>query len=179
MNLDWQPVKRLEMRYRQAQVKRAPKPSPQALGINEISIREGHVHRILVSDLHRQRPTRFGLEDRSEQRMDEVYQFLGERKTRRVRLAVMDMWKPFRNSTTRHAPQAEILFDKFHVLRQLGEALDTVGKQEYPRLSGNGRAFIKRQKYALLAHPHNLESRRAKASSGCSRPPNGSTPHSC
>ena len=79
--------------------------------------------------------------------MDEFYRILGEKKARRVRLAVMDMWKPFCNSTTRHAPQAAILFDKFHVLRHLDDALDKVRKQEYARLSGKGRAFIKGQKY--------------------------------
>ena len=47
----------------------------------------------------------------------------------------MDMWKPFRNSTLKpeHAPQAAILFDKFHILRHLGEALDKVRKAEYAR----------------------------------------------
>ena len=147
MNLDWQTVKRLEMRFMRMQLERAPKPNPQALGIDEISIRKGHVYRIVVSDLHRQRPIWFGGEDRSEQSMDEFYRILGEKKARRVRLAVMDMWKPFCNSTTRHAPQAAILFDKFHVLRHLGDALDKVRKQEYARLSGKGRAFIKGQKY--------------------------------
>jgi len=68
----------------------------------------------------------------------------------------MDMWKAFRNSTQRHAPQAAILFDKFHVLRQLGEALDKVRKAEYARLDGTKRRFIKGQKYALLSHPENL-----------------------
>ena len=147
MNLDWQTVKRLEMRFMRMQLERAPKPNPQALGIDEISIRKGHVYRIVVSDLHRQRPIWFGGEDRSEQSMDEFYRILGEKKARRVRLAVMDMWKPFCNSTTRHAPQAAILFDKFHVLRHLDDALDKVRKQEYARLSGKGRAFIKGQKY--------------------------------
>ena len=89
--------------------------------------------------------------------MDEFYRFLGEKKARRVRVAVLDMWKPFHNSTTPHAPQAAILLDKFHVMRHLGEALDKVRKQEYARRSGKARAFIKGQKYALLAHPHNLE----------------------
>jgi hypothetical protein len=31
------------------------------------------------------------------------------------------------------------LFDKFHVMRHLGEALDTVRKSEYARLSGRDR----------------------------------------
>jgi len=68
----------------------------------------------------------------------------------------MDMWKAFRNSTERHAPQAHVLFDKFHVLRQLGTALDTVRKSEYARLSGKDRRFIKGQQYTLLAHRENL-----------------------
>jgi transposase len=55
-NLDWQTAKLLEMRYVRAQLERSPNPSPQALGIDEISIRKSHVYRIVVSELHRQRP---------------------------------------------------------------------------------------------------------------------------
>ena len=71
-------------------------------------------------------------------------------------LAVMDMWKPFLKSTNTNVPQAAILFDKFHILRHLGEALDRVRKQEYARLDGNDRKFIKGQKYALLSNRENL-----------------------
>src|SRR3974390_3639519 len=66
------------------------------------------------------------------------------------------MWKPFRNSTAVSAPQAAILFDKFHILRHLGEALDQVRKSEYARLSGKERRFIKGQKYTLLSRKENL-----------------------
>ena len=55
-----------------------------------------------------------------------------------------------------HAPQAAILFDKFHIMRHLGEALDKVRKAEYARLSGRDRRFIKGQKYTLLSHRENL-----------------------
>src|ERR1700677_1957638 len=68
----------------------------------------------------------------------------------------MDMWKPFRNSTTKNAPQAAILFDKFHIIRHLDEALDKVRKSEYARLEGKKRRFIKGQMYTLLSHPQNL-----------------------
>ena len=71
------------------------------------------------------------------------YQGLGDKKSRGIRLAVMDMWKAFRNATAEHAPQAAILFDKFHVMRHLGEALDKVRKAEYARLAGKDRRFIK------------------------------------
>ena len=53
------------------------------------------------------------------------------------------MWKPFRNATEASAPQAAVLYDKFHVMRHLGEALDQVRKSEYGRLVGKDRGFIK------------------------------------
>ncbi|WP_422217695.1 transposase, partial [Dokdonella sp.] len=104
--LDWQTVKTLEKQYMTEQLKRAGLPGPKAIGIDEISIRKGHTYRIVVSDLIRKRPIWFGGEDRSEASMAMFYQALGPRKTKGIRLAVMDMWKPFRKATQSHAPQA-------------------------------------------------------------------------
>ena len=156
LNLGWDTVKALEQQYMQAQLAKAGTPGPKAIGIDEISIRKGHTYRIVVSDLLRRRPIWFGGEDRSEASMAQFYDWLGDTKSRHVRLAVMDMWKPFRNAATARAPQAAILFDKFHVLRHLGDALDQVRKAEYARLSGRERRFIKGQKYMLLSRRENL-----------------------
>ena len=155
-HLDWKTVKALEMQYMQAQLRRAGTPVPRVIGLDEVSIRKGQTYRIIVSDLARRRPSWFGDVDRSEVSRAAFYAWLGPRKSQRIRLAVMDMWKAFRNATTQHAPQASILFDKFHVLRHLGEALDTVRQREYARLSGKDRRFIKGQKYTLLSHRANL-----------------------
>jgi transposase len=154
--LDWHTVKELEMQYMREQIRRAGKPRPKVIGVDEISIRKGHTYRIVVSDLERRRPIWFGGKDRSEESMDEFFAFLGKKRSKKIRLAVMDMWKAFRKSTNKNAPQAAILFDKFHILRHLGEALDKVRKQEYGRLDGKKRKFIKGQKYALLSHRQNL-----------------------
>src|SRR5580658_1437912 len=89
-------------------------------------------------------------------RMAAFYDWLGLKKSRKIKLAVMDMWKPFRNVAKDKAPQAAILFDKFHIMRHLGEALDKVRKAEYARLSGRDRRFIKGQKYNLLSRHENL-----------------------
>ena len=154
--LDWHTVKALEIQYMKAQLARVGTPGPRAIGIDEIAIRKGHTYRIVVSDLLRRRPIWFGGEDRSEASMAQFYAWLGKKKSTRIRLAVMDMWKPFRTATQEHAPQAAILFDKFHIMRHLGEALDTVRKAEYARLSGRDRRYIKGQKYALLSRWENL-----------------------
>ena len=156
LRLGWDTVKTLEMQYMRAQIKRAGTPGPQAIGIDEISIRKGHSYRIVVSDLIRKRPIWFGGEDRSEASMAQFYAWLGARKSGKIELVVMDMWKPFRNVARERAPQAAILFDKFHIMRHLGEALDKVRKAEYARLGGKERRFIKGQKYNLLSRHDNL-----------------------
>jgi transposase len=158
LRLDWKTVKSLEMEYMREQLRRTGTPAPAVIGIDEIAIRKGHTYRIVVSDLLRQRPIWFGGTDRSEQSLDQFFAWLGPRKCRKIRLAVMDMWKPFRASTRKagNAPQAAILYDKFHVLRHRHEALDKVRKAEYARLSGQDRRFIKGHKYTLLSHWENL-----------------------
>jgi transposase len=156
LKLDWETVKTLEKQYMRAQLKRAGTPGPRAIGIDEISVRKGHSYRIVVSDLVRKRPIWFGGVDRSEASMAAFYDWLGLKKSSKIKLAVMDMWKPFRNATKDKAPQAAILFDKFHIMRHLGEALDKVRKTEYARLSGRNRRFIKGQKYNLLSRNENL-----------------------
>jgi len=156
--MDWHTVKELEKQYMREQLRRIGTPGPKIIGIDEVSIRKGHTYRIVVSDLIRERPIWFGGADRSEASMDAFYKWLGPKKSKGIQIAVMDMWRPFLKSTKKkgHAPQAAILFDKFHVIRHLGEALDKVRKSEYRRLSGKDKAFVKGQRYTLLSRWENL-----------------------
>ena len=165
LHLDWKTVKALEMEYMREQLRRTGTPAPTIIGIDEISIRKGHTYRIVVSDLLRGRAIWFGGTDRSEASMDQFFTWLGPRKCRKIRLVVMDMWAAFRKSTLKpaHAPQACILYDKFHVLNHLSEAMDKVRKREYARLSGQDRRFIKGQRYTLLSHWENLSLEGKKA----------------
>ena len=165
VHLNWDSVKELEQQYMREQLRRVGTPGPKVIGIDEISIRKGHTYRIVVSDLLRRRPIWFGGTDRSEASLALFFHALGRKKCRGIYLAVMDMWKPFRNATIQQVPEARILFDKFHVIAHLGDALDQVRKSEYARLTGKDRQFIKGQKYTLLSnHAHlTLEGRRSLA----------------
>jgi transposase len=156
LKLDWHTVKDLDKQYMQEQLRRNPVAAPCAIGIDEISLRKRHTYRIVVCDLKRGRPIWYGGHDRSEASMDMFYEWLGPKKTKKIRLAVMDMWKAFEKSTGKNARGAAILYDKFHVMRHLGDALDKVRKMEYARLSGKDRSYIKGQKYTLLSNRENL-----------------------
>lgn len=156
-SLDWKTVKEAEKEYMRAKDALAGEATPSVIGIDEFSRLKGHNYNIVVSDLEKKRAIWFEGPDRSKESLDRFYEWLGPEKCSQIKLAVMDMWKAFEKSTHEHAPQAAILYDKFHVMRHLGEALDDVRKSEYRRVSGEEQKFIKGQKYNLLSRWKNLD----------------------
>ena len=156
MKLDWDTVKDLDQIYLREQLQRAGPPDPRASGGDEISIKKGHKYRIVVSDLDRKRAIWFGGTGRTEADRALFYAFLGKENSDKIKIAVMAMWQPFRPSTQPHALKAAIVFDKFHILRHLGEALDDSRRAEDKRVVGAQRKFIKGQRYVLLSRRENL-----------------------
>jgi transposase len=67
----------------------------------------------------------------------------------------MDMWKPYMNATKAHVPDADrkIAFDKFHVARHLGEAVDKVRRHEHRELKAKGDDRLTKTKHAWLINP--------------------------
>jgi len=76
----WHTMKGLEQPYMTEQLRRTGVPAQKAIRIDEISLRKGHIYRIVVSDLERRRPIWFGGQDRSEESLDGFYQWLGDKK---------------------------------------------------------------------------------------------------
>ena len=157
-HLCWDQVWRMDMAYMRRLVEQHPPVQHlEAIGIDEISIRKRHRYAIVVADLVQQRPIWLGGQGRTEQDMQLFFDAMGIERYKTIRLAVMDMWKPFRNVTLRQSPQAQIVFDKFHVMKHLSDALDMVRRSEYKRVNEKERRFIKGQRYTLLSHKANLD----------------------
>ena len=156
--LSWDQVRRMEMACMRGMIDcHPPSANLRAIGIDEISIRRGHSYAIVVADLDQQRPIWLGGQGRKEEDMKLFFEAMGKDRCQTIKLAVMDMWKPFRNVTNEYAPDARIVFDKFHILRHLADALDQVRRSEYKRVSEKERCFIKGQRYTLLSHKTNLD----------------------
>lgn len=119
--------------------------------------RKGHTYRVVVADMDQQRPIWIGGSGRTKEDLDQFFAEIGAERSRGIELVVMDMWKAFRNSTAEHAPYARIVFDKFHGLRHLSDALDEIRRQEYKRVNEKERKYIKGQRYTLLSHKANLD----------------------
>ena len=115
-------------------------------------------------------PSGSGGKGRTEANRDFFFATLGTQKTARIQFAAMDRWTPFRTSLTRHAPQAHVIFDKFHIVRHLGEALDAICRSEDRRLADRDSA-IRCSPTARISL-----STSAGPSPSCSRPTSDSTP---
>jgi transposase len=157
-NLSWDQVCRMEKSYMWRLMEQHP-PSEQlrAIGIDEISVRKGHTYAIVVADLDQRRPIWLGGHGRTEKDMRLFYDTIGTERCKNIELAVMDMWKPFRKVTLENAPNAQIIYDKFHIMKHLADALDEVRRSEYKRVNEKDRRFIKGQRYTLLSHKSNLD----------------------
>ena len=68
----------------------------------------------------------------------------------------MDMWEPFIRSIEKQVPEAEIVHDKFHVSKYLGEAVDKVRRQEHQELMARGEETLKGTRQLWLYNPENF-----------------------
>jgi transposase len=156
-HLSWDQVRRMEMEYLREKIGKYPiSEKLRAIGIDEVSIRKRHKYAIVVADLDAKRPIWLGTSGRKKEDLDEFYKEIGAKRVQGIQLAVMDMWKPFYKSTRQNAPQSKIIYDKFHIIRHLGKALDAVRRSEYKRVNESERRFIKGQRFTLLTNRENL-----------------------
>ena len=79
-----------------------------------------------------------------------------EEQREQVEAVAMDMWPAFMNSTMENVPEAEIVHDKFHISKHLGEAVDKVRRSEQKTLRREGDDRLTGSKYLWLTNTENL-----------------------
>ena len=90
------------------------------IGIDEISRKKGHVYVTNVYDLGRKRLLWSG-EGRTQATLEAFFDFLGPDRTAALEGICCDMWQPYIDVIQARASQAVLVFDKFHIMRHLGE----------------------------------------------------------
>jgi transposase len=156
LHLDWKTTKALEIEYLEEKLRRRPDSNPEVIGIDELAIGKGHRYWVTVSDLKNRLPLWFEGPGRKEENVDTFYTSLEDAKKSSIKLVLMDMWKPYEKSTKKNVPDAAIMYDRFHIMKHLNNAIDEIRKDEYRRASESDRKYIKGQKYVLLSHRENL-----------------------
>jgi transposase len=132
------------------------------LGVDEKAVAKRHQYVTLVSDLERG-TVDFIADHRKTASLDAYYHDLTVRQKAGIRAVAMDMWEPFIASTKAYIPRAhdKIVFDRFHIMKHMTEAVDAVRKAEHRRLLAEGDETLKRTKYLWLFSEENLPERYA------------------
>ena len=66
------------------------------------------------------------------------------------------MWRSYVNAVRARAPQALIVFDKFHIVSHLGKAVDEVRREEIREKGQAHKDLVKNSRYLWLKNPWNL-----------------------
>jgi len=125
------------------------------IGIDEISRKRGHVYVTNVYDLRSKRLVWSG-EERSKETLEAFFKFLGPEKTAALDGICCDMWQPYIDVIKEQAPQAVLVFDKFHIVRHLMEAVDQVRRDEIREKGPAHKALMYKTRFIWLKNPWNL-----------------------
>jgi len=130
---------------------------PKHLGVDEKAFAKGHKYETLVYDNDRG-TVEYVVDYRSRQSLEEYYRQFTEQEKQSVESITMDMWDPYIAATKTHISDAEekIVFDRFHVMKILNEAVDKVRRKEHKELCEQKIDVLKGTRYLWLWSRENV-----------------------
>ncbi len=130
---------------------------PSYLCVDEKSFAKRHRYETVICDAERG-TVEYVVEDRRQESLEKYFRQFTPEELAQVRAVAMDMWDPYVAATQACVPEADdkIVFDKFHVLRTVNEAVDKVRRQEHKVLQAGGDERLKGTKHLWLTNEENL-----------------------
>jgi transposase len=131
LGLDDEVVYRIdkEMLKKQAEERLTPTPAAIHLSIDEVSYRKYHRYLTNIIDTDK-RLVIWNDKGRKSEVLNRYYEGIGEENCKKVESVALDGAKHYISSTNKYAINALIVWDKFHVIQKLNQAIDKVRKQE-------------------------------------------------
>ncbi len=160
LGLSWDEARGImERAVRRGLQRREPTPVPY-LGIDAKSFLKRHQYVSVVVDLEHARILHVA-DDRKASSLVPYFTTLTNAQRGGIAAIAMDMWEPYRHTVRAHVPDADakIVFDKFHVLQHVANAVDQVRRQEHKALVAVGDTRLTRTKYAWLKNPANFSAK--------------------
>ncbi len=153
LRLSWDEADGIMQRAVRRGLARKTKRLPTAIGVDETSYQKRHKYVTIVNDLGG--GVEYVADGRGEEVLAAFYRQFDEEERASVRVVAMDMHAPYISATRKHIPGADskIAFDKFHVAKHLGDAVDSVRREEHASLQRAGDDRLKHTRYLWLANP--------------------------
>lgn len=131
----------------------------ESLGVDEMAVGKGHqkyVSLVYQIDPGKTRLLWVGKERKAKTLLRFFHEF-GKERAAAIRFVCSDMWKPYLKVIAKKIPQALNILDRFHIMKQFGDAIDKVRRQEVARLHHDGyQPVLTKSRWLLLKRPENL-----------------------
>ena len=156
MRIAWSTVGRVAQRVVQRMSPDDRLAQLRTIGIDELSYRRHHKYVTIVSD-HETGTIVWAREGKSGETLDAFFAELGPERCARLRDVTLDLSEAYVQSVRKHAPQANIVFDRFHVQRLAHDALDQVRRALVATHADPAeRRALKKTRVVLQKNPENL-----------------------
>lgn len=153
--LDWKTVKEIDRAFIKALLPKISELDIRRIAIDEIAIMKGHKYLTIIRDYDSGVTIKMVL-GRGYEEVFNALLDLGKDKLAKIVFASLDMWDPYIKAIKEACPNAELIFDKFHVVKKVNEALDKIRKREFASASDDERKNMKHKRYIVLHREKNL-----------------------
>jgi transposase len=126
------------------------------IGVDEISRQKGHVYHTQVYDLSQKRLLWSG-DGKDANALRRFFEALGPERCAAIRGACCDMSETYAGVIREMLPNAILVFDKFHLIRKLLDAVNTVRKEEAAELKKTHPDLLVGTRYLFLKNLENLK----------------------
>lgn len=155
LGMGWESAHEIMRRAVERGLARRPLEGLKHLGMDEKRFGRGQSYITLLTDLEQSRGLDV-VEDRTAEAAEQLWQTLTPEQKEAVEAVAVDLWEPFIQTIEKELPEADIVHDKFHVSKYLGEAVDQVRRQEHKELMAQGDETLKGTRQLWRYNPQNF-----------------------
>ena len=155
LGISWDTAQEIMRRAVERGLERRQLEDLKHLGMDEKSFKRGQSYVTLLTDLDQSRVLDV-VQERTTEAADQLWETLSPEQKQAVEAVAVDMWEPFIRTIEKQVPEADIVHDKFHVSKYLGEAVDQVRRQEHKELMAQGDETLKGTRQLWLYNPENF-----------------------
>jgi transposase len=124
----------------------------KAIGVDEVSYCKGHKYITVVYDLERSRVLWVG-KGKGSDTIDRFFNTaLSDYQKKKVVWGCCDMSETYINAIKKHCPNAQLVLDRFHIVKALNSAVDEVRKEQWRKASKKQRKALKGLRWILFRH---------------------------
>jgi transposase len=136
---------------------RSKGPTPvRVLGIDEIALKKRHKQFALVLSDLQQRCVIAVLPDRSKDQLEAWFDQLSPAERKSIQVVSIDMWNPYRQAVQAKLPQAKLVADRFHVMKQLNDRLTQMRRTIQRRADETTQQALKGSRWILVKNRDEL-----------------------